>query len=749
MAGVAKALNARSASLAAPLSSSSSSSHQQSQSSQRPVPPERAVLPSFAVVSEHCGRGNNWALGYYGGSAARRRGGDLDDQRRRQQQQQQLEEQQQQRQVLEQGDRQRGRRRLHGPDGGNDDTYGCDRYANDNHNYHSERKQQRHSSTSSSTSSSSSRFPTSRPGLLGADASGRAMHAKPFSTDYSENGQRLVGCHDEGDAASLSVRTMDAVRRQLEHSDVPTACITMHSVSGGTGSGLGSRISEDLRDMFGWKQALLHMAITPIVSGEIALQHYNSALTLSRLQEVSDAIWLCSNDDILAAAQLVSGSSPSTLGSLSSSSSSSLHNPAAFAQPFAQTNSYIASCLIDFLAPTLRSRSTAPASSFFGALGRGSNAQELDALLDSSSQWSDVGAQLARSLSHVCALPGTKMFEIWNSAGLAGMARSGIASSSSTTSSTSARGRGAMGGADDHSWRKHSEALTRLVPRTLRPLPTTETISSSVSSSSSSRATYDLVAQASNALWVDAIQDLRNNYFLTSPSAVTPGSAKSLRRDISYARPSIQSFSDPLSSSTASSVESAFHKTLSMQATFHGASPSENNPTARIVGLSLDGLAPTSSLASGGSLLSEKKGSAGSAALLEGCDNDADLTRMSGSVSRLFPTASWTSPAEAHSLTPSACSSYAAYCSMGPAVSAPRGGAFASAPSRSASVAVNRGYPVWGLHRMLLKGSDLLNSRAYTHWYERYGCTTEDIAEAIESLHCVVDNYRFMLSSSS
>ena len=57
----------------------------------------------------------------------------------------------------------------------------------------------------------------------------------------------------------------------------------MHSLSGGTGSGLGSRLIEALRDEYGLGH-LMSCAFAPHTSGESPLQHYNSLLTLATLQ---------------------------------------------------------------------------------------------------------------------------------------------------------------------------------------------------------------------------------------------------------------------------------------------------------------------------------------------------------------------------------------------------------------------------------------------------------------------------------
>ena len=70
----------------------------------------------------------------------------------------------------------------------------------------------------------------------------------------------------------------------------------MHSLSGGTGSGLGSRLIEALREEYGLCH-LMSCAFAPHMSGESPLQHYNSLLTLATLQRYS--LYLIYNKDTM------------------------------------------------------------------------------------------------------------------------------------------------------------------------------------------------------------------------------------------------------------------------------------------------------------------------------------------------------------------------------------------------------------------------------------------------------------------
>lgn len=65
-----------------------------------------------------------------------------------------------------------------------------------------------------------------------------------------------------------------------------------------TSAGLGSALLEHLRDEYP-AHLLLSIAVAPFASGETPLQHYNSLLCLSWLQQYADAVLFFQNDLIL------------------------------------------------------------------------------------------------------------------------------------------------------------------------------------------------------------------------------------------------------------------------------------------------------------------------------------------------------------------------------------------------------------------------------------------------------------------
>ncbi|KAM9307768.1 tubulin delta chain-like [Gastrophryne carolinensis] len=149
-----------------------------------------------------------------------------------------------------------------------------------------------------------------------------------------------------GSESSLLERTMESFRLEVERRDCYSGTVMLHSLCGGTGSGLGSRLCEEIRDRYpaGY---ILSVTSAPHEAGDTPLQHYNSLLCLSSLYRHSDAVLLFQNDEVMKRApsvgdrkQLSSDLQPAvSLGAM---------------------NSHIASCLAGLLYPvhSLKTRSS-------------------------------------------------------------------------------------------------------------------------------------------------------------------------------------------------------------------------------------------------------------------------------------------------------------------------------------------------------------------------------------------------------
>ncbi|XP_066430658.1 tubulin delta chain [Eleutherodactylus coqui] len=88
---------------------------------------------------------------------------------------------------------------------------------------------------------------------------------------------------------------LNLVRKEAEKCDRLGGFITIMSMAGGTGSGMGTFITRCLRDIYP-NSLLLNEVIWPYGTGEVIVQNYNSILTLSNLYQSSDALLVHEND---------------------------------------------------------------------------------------------------------------------------------------------------------------------------------------------------------------------------------------------------------------------------------------------------------------------------------------------------------------------------------------------------------------------------------------------------------------------
>ncbi|KAJ1500748.1 Tubulin delta chain [Coelomomyces lativittatus] len=73
--------------------------------------------------------------------------------------------------------------------------------------------------------------------------------------------------------------------------------VILHSLAGGTGSGLGSFVTEQLRKEYP-QATLLNQVVWPFFNGEVIIQHYNIMLTLYHLIKHSSLILILFNDHL-------------------------------------------------------------------------------------------------------------------------------------------------------------------------------------------------------------------------------------------------------------------------------------------------------------------------------------------------------------------------------------------------------------------------------------------------------------------
>ncbi|RKO96999.1 hypothetical protein CXG81DRAFT_12549 [Caulochytrium protostelioides] len=114
--------------------------------------------------------------------------------------------------------------------------------------------------------------------------------------DHGVTGRGNNWGHGYIDATNVDA-TLETYRRVVEALPNNEGTLLLHSLAGGTGSGLGSSLCEHLREMDP-KKVLISGCVTPFIGGETTLQHYNSLLALATLQGQVDMIHLFQNDTL-------------------------------------------------------------------------------------------------------------------------------------------------------------------------------------------------------------------------------------------------------------------------------------------------------------------------------------------------------------------------------------------------------------------------------------------------------------------
>lgn len=89
----------------------------------------------------------------------------------------------------------------------------------------------------------------------------------------------------------------EALRVENEKADRLAGILSITSSAGGTGSGVGSFIMENIHDEYS-KKTFFNALVLPFEEGEVVTQSYNTLLTLAKVWSVSDATLLLQNDHL-------------------------------------------------------------------------------------------------------------------------------------------------------------------------------------------------------------------------------------------------------------------------------------------------------------------------------------------------------------------------------------------------------------------------------------------------------------------
>ncbi|PVG01838.1 tubulin-domain-containing protein [Serendipita vermifera] len=126
----------------------------------------------------------------------------------------------------------------------------------------------------------------------------------PFANLY--NPENIFVSKDGGGAGNIWAQgygagekiyeeVMEMIDREAEGSDSLEGFMLMHSIAGGTGSGLGSFVLERLNDRFPKKLIQTYSVFPNHAEPDVVVQPYNSLLTLRRLVDHADSVVVLDN----------------------------------------------------------------------------------------------------------------------------------------------------------------------------------------------------------------------------------------------------------------------------------------------------------------------------------------------------------------------------------------------------------------------------------------------------------------------
>jgi tubulin gamma len=131
-----------------------------------------------------------------------------------------------------------------------------------------------------------------------------SIQSGPYKNIYNpenffigENGMGAGNNWGAGYAAGdrIQEEIFDMIDREADGSDSLEGFMLLHSIAGGTGSGLGSYILERMNDRFPKKIIQTYSVFPDTAIGDVVVNPYNSLLTLRRLTQNADSVVVLDN----------------------------------------------------------------------------------------------------------------------------------------------------------------------------------------------------------------------------------------------------------------------------------------------------------------------------------------------------------------------------------------------------------------------------------------------------------------------
>ncbi|KAH7969114.1 hypothetical protein HPB52_014710 [Rhipicephalus sanguineus] len=162
-----------------------------------------------------------------------------------------------------------------------------------------------------------------------------------FVTDVSGSGNNwAVGFHEYG--AKYREKIAEHIRKEAEHCSCLQTFFLLHSLGGGTGSGLGTAVLEMLSEEFP-KVFRFCVPVLPSAVDDVVTSPYNTVFALEKIARFANFSCPAENEALIGICDRVAKGGASIKQTIASSASSILGQKA---RPFDQMNNIVANLLI-------------------------------------------------------------------------------------------------------------------------------------------------------------------------------------------------------------------------------------------------------------------------------------------------------------------------------------------------------------------------------------------------------------------
>lgn len=129
----------------------------------------------------------------------------------------------------------------------------------------------------------------------------RGRASQPWGYDPASSAYRYGGAGNnwsvgyEMCSGEFMEEILNRIQREMELSDLSPVLTLVHSIAGGTGSGLGTAMTEAIADVYS-SLTRMNITIAPYHFGEVVVQNYNAVLSFAKVSMASNGVLVFENE---------------------------------------------------------------------------------------------------------------------------------------------------------------------------------------------------------------------------------------------------------------------------------------------------------------------------------------------------------------------------------------------------------------------------------------------------------------------